>query len=93
MDPYARWALYHEDISLTPSFFYLFICFSFVFKEFLSTTGIEILVQLLASQSPNLAISMSMHVYFSGAITDLLNKINGVVMNYVTHAKKWPRAV
>lgn len=28
------------------------LCFCFVFKESLSTTGIEILVQLLAFQSP-----------------------------------------
>lgn len=55
--------------------------FCFVFKESLSTTGIEILVQLLAFQSPNLVISMSMHVFFHSAITGLLNKTNGVVIN------------
>lgn len=37
------------------------VCFCFVFKESLSTTGIGILVQLLAFQSPKLVISMSMH--------------------------------
>lgn len=79
LDPYARRVLYHEATSWAPSF--LFVCFCFVFKEYLSTTGIEILVQLLAFQSPDLAISMSMHVFFSGAITGLLNKINGVVIN------------
>lgn len=79
LDPYARRALYHEATSWTPSFV---IClFVFVFKESVSTTGIEILVWLLAFQSPNLAIFMSMHVFFSGAITGLLNKINGVVIN------------
>lgn len=57
------------------------LCFCFVFEESLSTTGIEILVQLLAFQSPNLVISMSMHVFFHSAITGLLNKTNGVVIN------------
>lgn len=57
------------------------VCFCFVFKESLATTGIGILVQLLAFQSPKLVISMSMHVFFSGAITGLLHKTNGVVIN------------